>query len=121
MELDLSSGIAPGNGRIAEVESAMAAEARKRLAKEQDLATFGGIRHSTVVAAIVVTVIRRSGRDDAPLEAGQCLRDVLHAETVDVVGERAFEKNLVLLIGAQHRQKAVALPQAQFDRVIAEH
>src|ERR1700722_20107718 len=58
VKLDLSSYIVFRNRRVAEIETAVAAEARKVLVEEQYLSALGGIGHGAVVAAVVIAVVR---------------------------------------------------------------
>src|ERR1700683_1524437 len=121
VKLDLSACIALRNRGIAEIETTVATEARKVLVEEQYLPALGEIGHSTIVAAVMIAVIRRPGGDDTSLEGRECFSDVLHRETVGVVGKRPCEKELVSGVGMEHRQKAIAFLQAQLDRVNSEH
>ena len=65
-----------GNRGVGEIESAMAAETGQALVEEEDFASLGGIGNRAVVAVIVIAIIGRTRRDDAPFEAGESLGNV---------------------------------------------
>src|SRR5258708_18438596 len=61
--------------RVAKVEAVMTTKtAAHQIAEEQNRATFRRIGNRVLVAGVVVAVIWRAGRDDAPFESSQRLR-----------------------------------------------
>src|SRR5258708_38771866 len=70
-------------GRVAEVEAAMTTKtAPHEVAEEQNRATFRRIGNRVLVAGVVVAVIWRAGRDDAPFESSQRLRYIRDGKRV---------------------------------------
>src|SRR5262249_48639527 len=73
--------------RIAEVEATVAAKAGKRLRKEENFAALGRFGHGVVVAAVVIAVVGRVGRDDRSFERRNRIDDVLAGEWIPILGE----------------------------------
>ena len=121
MKFDLAAGFRFGNRGVAEIEPAVAAEAGKVLAEEQNFAALGGIGYGVVVAVVMIAVVGRARGDDAPLETGHRLGDVGDGEAIGVAGKRVFEEAAIFGIGTQHGQEAVAFAQSEFDGMVAEH
>ncbi len=76
VKFDWPRGVPLRNGSVGEGESTVAAKAGEMLVEEQNLTSLDGVGNRVVVAAIVIAIIGRTRRDDAPLETGQRFGDV---------------------------------------------
>jgi hypothetical protein len=70
MKFDLPAKTGLGHARVAEIESAITAETGNVLAEEQHLPPLCGFRHRVVIAAVMIAIIGRAGRDNASLKLG---------------------------------------------------
>src|SRR5205807_7492483 len=82
--------------RVAKVEAAMTTKtAPHEVAEEQNRATLRRIGNRALVAGVVVAVIWRAGRDDAPFESSQRLRYIRDGERVLRLRKTLREKRAV--------------------------
>src|SRR5258708_29374814 len=83
-------------GGIAEVEAAMTTKtAPHEVAEEQNRATLRRIGNRVLVAGVVVAVIWRAGRDDAPFESSQRIRYIPHGKRVLRHGKTFLKKRRI--------------------------
>ena len=101
--------------------SGVAVVAVELLGVEQRQTVLRRGAHRALVAGLILIIGRAAG-DHRPLERGEGLDDVSHAEEIDVAGERRLEQSNVGWIGAQPRQDGVRVDaRAHFDRQVGKH
>src|SRR5260370_41540609 len=99
-------------GRIAEFEAAMTTKTTAHeIAEEQNRATFRRIGNRVLVAGVVVAVIWRAGRDDAPFESSQRLGYIRDGERVLRLRKTFREKRVIDRIGTQAAQDRLLLTE----------
>src|SRR5271168_971812 len=99
----------------------MTAKTGLRLTEKKHLSPLSGIGNCAVVAVEMVAIIRRARRDDAPFKTRDRFYYIGDGESIRLFRKRPLKQNLVLGVGAQGEQKAIAWAQTKLDWVLAEH
>src|SRR5216684_4421285 len=96
--------------RVAKVEAAMTTKtSAHQIAEEQNRATLRRIGNRVLVTGVVVAVIGRAGRDDAPFESSQRLRYIRDGERVLRLRKTFREKRAIDRIGMETAQDRLLL------------
>src|SRR5258708_37640000 len=92
-------------GRVAKIEAAMTTKtAPHEVAEEQNRTTLRRIGNRVLVVGVVVVVIWRAGRDDAPFESSQRLGHIRDGERVLCLRKTLREKRAIDRIGTEDRK-----------------
>src|SRR5260370_33255002 len=110
-------------GRIAEFEAAMTTKTTAHeVAEEQNRATFRRIGNRVLVAGVVVAVIWRAGRDDAPFESSQRLRYIRDGKRVLRLWKTFRKKRAIDRVGTEVAQDRFLLSeQPKFHGLFGKH